>query len=307
MKIKNIILLAILFTICISCKNTIEKKEQARFDSIVWIFDTSIDPDSLKEIVDNYMTIDNANANFNGEYLGDFRISYDTLRIVNISYLVRSADSTIKQESLVFEGLVLKHTNDSLIIKRLRGYFPLKDGYSTVHYDKSSKIIFYNEVLLKKSNQRFEELDFSNSSCFGTCPEIACEIDSNRNIKFFGGKFSKAEGYYYGKINVDYFNKINDFLSYINLEKDSSIYNVPVDAPANEIRLIINKRVKYFMGSDSEYPHKMLQLYSLLLDVAENSNLRATKDTLHFKTTFHIPPTIKIKSLKFIPPPKVEY
>jgi hypothetical protein len=303
---KNLILIVLFFTLCISCENTIEKNEKPRFDSIVWIFDTSIDPDSLKDIVDNYMTIDTANANFNGDYLGDFRISHDTLRIVNISYLVISADSMKKQESLVFEGIVTKHTNDSLILKRLRGYFPLKYRYSTFLYDKSDRFIFYNEDLLKKNNQRFEELAFSNSLCYGRCPAIACEIDSNRNIKFFGGSFSKKKGYYYGKVNIDYFNKLNDILSFINLEKDSTIYPVPVDAPANEIRLKVNKKINYFTGSGSYYPHKMLQLYILLLDVAENSNLQATKDTIDFKTSLHYPLTMVTTTVKFIPPPKVE-
>lgn len=305
MTIKNLFILILICILYTSCDRSIEKSDKPRFDSIVWIFDNSIDPDSLKNFVDNYMIIDTTDVTditFNGDYLGDFRLSHDTVRIVNISYLVISADSMEKQESLVFEGIVTKHTKDSLVFKRLRGYFPLKYRNTTLHYNNSDKFIFYNEELLKKNNQRLEELSFSNSSCYGKCPEIACEIDSNRNIKFYGGSFAEKKGFYFGTVKIDYFNKLNNILSYVNLEKDSTIFPVPIDAPANEIRIKTNNKTCYFTGTGHYYPNKLFQLYILLLEVAQNSKLQATKDTFNFKTTLHNPPPIITTTVKFKPP-----
>lgn len=299
---KNILVFTLIYILHTSCDRAIEKSEKPRLDSIVWIFDTSIDPDTLKNFVDNYMIIDTANVTFNGDYLGDFRISNDTVKIFNISYLVITADSMQKQESLVFEGVIMKHSNDSLIFKRLRGYFPIKYRYTTLHYSNSDKFIFYNEKLLRKNNQRLENLAFSNSSCYGKCPEIACEIDSNRNIKFYGGSFADKKGFYYGTVNKDYFNKLNDVLAYVNLEKDSTIFPVPIDAPANEIRINAKNKISYFTGTGHYYPNKLFQLYILLLDVAQNSKLHQTKDTFNFKTSLHNPPPIITTTVKFNPP-----
>jgi hypothetical protein len=302
MKWRKAILFFVVCLVLFSCEQrVIKKSDKPKLDSVVWIFDTSTITDSLKDFTDNYMIVDSADLNFNGNLLGELRQSHDTIRIINISYLV-TGDSSLRQESLVFEGIIEKHTNDTLIFKRLRGYFPLKHQATTIRYDKSDRFIFFNEELLKKPNQKIQELSFSNSNCFGKCPAMACEIDSSGKINFLGGTFSGKTGYFTGTVSQDYFRKLNSVVSYIHFKNDTSAFPLPTDAPSNEISISTNNKNFYFTGYGFDYPNKLRELYVLLLHIPENSNLSPVRDTPDFKTRLHYPPSILKTVVRFTPP-----
>jgi hypothetical protein len=44
-------------------------------------------------------------------------------------------------------------------------------------------------------------ISFHSSGCYGTCPSISLDVDSNRTIRYFGGGFAKKEGGYKGTIS----------------------------------------------------------------------------------------------------------
>jgi hypothetical protein len=101
------------------------------------------------------------------------------------------------------------------------------------------------------STSNLSKIYFASSGCFGECPIIQIEVDSNLNYSFHGVMFTKKQGYYTGKIEYPIFKAFRKYI-------DSSVI-VPIDvrrkrlftADAQFYRLILFKKDGKIYNSDS--------------------------------------------------------
>ena len=133
-------------------------------------------------------------------------------------------------------GRIERISRDSLIIKK-------KAGKGRPFYYKD-KFIFYNDSLDYNPQIKLNRIEYSTSSCLGKCPEIAVEIDSEGNYKFFGGKHSKQKGNFRGKVDLDYVREIEEELRYSNVGIQPTAFPAPLDAPMNELVIYYNDSLR---------------------------------------------------------------
>ena len=288
LKITVVLLMLIPIVLFYSCRNP--EKNIPDLKSTVWIYSTAHLPDSVDYLEDNYLKCDSNIVLFNGGYIGKYlTISNDTLII--------AFDE--QKENIYFEGIIQRQTSDTLILKRLKGSFPLITKSGDEINDESEYITLFNQKLSKKNVAKFEKLSFSSSTCYGTCPEISCEIDNKGNIKFYGGFNASKTGYFLGKVDEKYYREIIESISILNLGNDSLRIAVPVDAP--EYRMIVrfdNKSI-YYTGEYGSCPFGFYELRRLLLDISEHSQLHQTNDRIMFETKILFPVE---EVIDFLPP-----
>jgi len=93
---------------------------------------------------------------------------------------------------------------------------------------------------------------------------------------------------------------VGDFISYLNLKNDSTIFTTPIDAPEAVVKLKVNNREFYFYGYPGEFQNKMNELMHDLFLIAEKSKLEKTNEILKFKANLQIP-SIE-QTIQFLPP-----
>lgn len=98
---------------------------------------------------------------------------------------------------------IAKLTKDSLIL--LSG----KRHQNTTRYAKAHP----------KNNIKPTAIYFASSGCFGSCPILYLEIDSNRTIRYYGDSYTSKTDGYKGKLSETEYNSII-----------SKIRNLPVDS-----------------------------------------------------------------------------
>lgn len=98
---------------------------------------------------------------------------------------------------------IVKLTADSLVL--LSG----KKQQNTIRYSK----------IHPKNNFTPAAIYFASSGCFGSCPVMNLEIDSNRNVRFYGDHYTSITGGHKGKLSETVYNSI------IN-----KVRNLPVDS-----------------------------------------------------------------------------
>lgn len=264
-----------------------------------WIYNSDSLPDSIRNFTDNYLVFGTTEADFNGENLGEYQISSDTIRITK-TYFYNSNDQEHKRVDSLFTGLITKLDQDALWIRRIRGSFPLKYNHSMGNFDSSNLIKFINQKSKKKNPVKFGYISLASSSCFGNCPEFNFELASNRKFKFRCTSNCKKIGSYTGKISEKEMAEIVEILSYLNLHHDSTIFASPIDAPVTAIEIRMNNRNFYFNGFESEFQPKMKQLIARLYELTETSKLIPAKTKISFKLqSFELPVE---KTITFLPP-----
>ncbi|HEY8895813.1 MAG TPA: DUF6438 domain-containing protein [Niastella sp.] len=98
---------------------------------------------------------------------------------------------------------IVKLTADSLVL------FSGKKQQNTIRYSK----------IHPKNTITPAAIYFASSGCYGSCPIMNLEIDSNRNVRFYGDRYTSITGGYKGKLSKTVYNSI------IN-----KVRNLPVDS-----------------------------------------------------------------------------
>lgn len=120
----------------------------------------------------------------------------------------------------------------------------------------------------------------ASSVCFGRCPIMNLEIDSNLQVKFFGESWTSVEGGYSGRINRDEYNSILNQVRSLPLDALRPFYRAPwTDDQTREVMLQVGDSLIY----TSAYGHyrEPMELYLLstrLMGVYEHISLY--RDTL---------------------------
>lgn len=282
------------------CYSNNKKANKFDFTKEVWIYDSPSMPDSIRNFTDNFIIFDSTNVSMNYDNLGEYTIKNDTLRIFQTSYVSLGGGKDQKRVSDQFLGVIIKMDSTQILIKPIRGFFPVKYKMSYGQFDKSKTIRLTNQKKKKNKHIDFGYISIASSSCYGTCPGFNLELYKDGFIKFHCSSYCKKIGYYKGKLNKDDMSKVEDFISFLNLKNDSTIFTTPIDAPEAVVKLKVNNRNFYFYGYPGEFQNKMNELIHELLLIAEKSKLVKTNDILTFKANLQVPPMEQ--TIQFLPP-----
>lgn len=267
--------------ICLqSCCNN-ESTLQLNYET-VWILQEPYLPDSLRSELDNFIFFkDSIHVGFNDFSQTNYELSGDTIRFIERIFLQLN-NRLQERKSLLLEGIITKCTSDTLRIRRIRGIFPYRSVGSLMEYDPDD-YLFVNQEVLRDPGILLENLSFASSTCYGTCPEMQCEIDRFGNITFFGGEYAPKTGYFKGKIDKAYFEKIVKTITYLKMDKDTVYLSMPADAPVKTIVVETNKGQSCYYGSVFGSTRKLAELNALLLDIHRHSSLYPLKGKVNFK------------------------
>lgn len=282
------------------CSSNNNKADKFDFTKEVWIYDSPSMPDSIRNFTDNFIIFDSTEVSMNFDNLGEYTIKNDTLRIFQTSYVSLGGGKDQKRVIDQFLGLIIKIDSTQILIKPIRGYFPIKYKRSYGQFDKSKIIKLTNQKSKKKKHIDFRYISIASSSCYGRCPEFNLELYKDGFIKFHCSSYCKKIGFYKGKLNNMDMQKVKDFISYLNLQNDSTIFTTPIDAPEAVVKLKVNNREFYFYGYPGEFQNKMNELMHELFLIAEKSKLVKTNEILKFKANLRVPPVEQI--INFLPP-----
>ncbi len=235
----------------------------------------------------------------NNDNLGEYTIINDTLRIFQTSYVLQKEGKYQKRVSDQFLGVIIKMDSNNILIKCISGYFPIKYKMSYGKFDKSEIIKLTNQKNKRRKLNKFEFISIASSSCYGTCPEYNLEVHKDGLVKFHGSSYCKKIGYYEGELTSKDLKTIEYYISYLNLNNDSTIFSTPIDAPEAVVKLKVNNREFYFYVYPGEFQNKLYELMHELFLITEKSKLEKTTKILKFKTNLLVPPIEQ--TIKFIP------
>ena len=71
----------------------------------------------------------------------------------------------------------------------------------------------------KSVERKITKINFSSSPCLGECPVMRFEIDSNRNFKFSGERFTPMLGRYIGKMDDSKYTSLVNCLDSLKFDK----------------------------------------------------------------------------------------
>lgn len=296
-RIKFFLLLGLVISGCNSDNKKIDKFD---FTNEVWIYDSPSMPDSIRNFTDNFLIFDSTDVQMNNDNMGEYTIKNDSLRIFQTSYILQKGGKYQKTVRDQFLGVIIKIDSMQILIKSIGGYFPLKYKMSYGKFDESKIIRLINQKFKKKKYTNFGYISIASSSCYGTCPVFNLELYKDGLIKFHGSHYCEKIGYYEGKLTSDELSKIEDYISYLNLKNDSTIFSTPIDAPEAIVKLKVNNQEYYFSGCPDEFQNKLNELMYELFTIAEKSKLKKTEEILKFKANLREPPMEQV--IKFLPP-----
>ena len=294
--IKISLLVGLIISGC--CANN-KKVDKFDFTKEVWIYDSPSMPDSIRNFTDNFIIFDSTEVSMNYDNLGEYTITNDTLRVFETSHILQKGGKYQKRVSDQFLGVIIKMDSEQILIKSIRGYFPIKYKMSYGQFDKSKIIRLTNQKSKKKKHIDFGYISIASSSCYGTCPEYNLELYKDGFIKFHCSSYCEKIGFYKGKLTENDILKVEDFISYLNLKSDSTIFSTPVDAPVAVVKMKVDGKKHYFYGYPGEFQNKLNDLMHELMEIAEKSKLEKTTDKPNFKATLKQLP--EEKPLVFIP------
>jgi hypothetical protein len=131
----------------------------------------------------------------------------------------------------------------------------------------------------------FEKIIYHTTSCYGTCPTIDLEIDSNRNIYLSGSfydstsmfkKDTAASGNFTGRLNETQYNRLISILQTCNLKTLEFPERMGADAPVTTLIIYYNGQRKYLK---SMFPPSIAEeLIEFLYMINQNTKLTKTKE-----------------------------
>lgn len=175
------------------------------------------------------------------------------------------------------------------------------------HLNDSTENIILKKIT-KKNNLKFKRIGFNSSICFGSCPSMFFELDSNGNLYFEGGYSTSEEGYREGLVSEELLFNIDVKINNIDLDSLKVDYFPPV-IDEQTIRLIIefeNQKVETAVYSFKDEPIELRMLFHYLMELYKEVELKPEEnefqvlDNIKFREFFmkrHPPP----------PPPPPEY
>lgn len=152
-----------------------------------------------------------------GEY-SKYWINGDTL---NIKERIREGGDNISGDQITYKFLIDSLTLENLTLK------PITDETKKL-FDHYKNHVF-DKIQLTKIKSQFdwktERIGFYSSGCYGTCPSMDLEIDSEGNLFFIGRIYTEKQGFYSGKLSSNEFEIIKSQINSIELDSLKKSYS----------------------------------------------------------------------------------
>lgn len=124
-----------------------------------------------------------------------------------------------------------------------------------------------------KRNNEIKKISFATAGCFGKCPFLAIEIDSNLSYKFYGGRFAKKVGFFKGTITQSFWDTLNLKFEQIKYKKLDSLYNSSVDDMPFETYITYGQKRKPLCGQEMSMPDSVREVLYWVMNSYKNINL----------------------------------
>jgi hypothetical protein len=178
------------------------------------------------------------------------------------NYRFSDRNYNINDSIISFQGLsdlrykIIRLNSDSLILKRIM-------------IDPEEPIIIPLFRLKKRNDLRPSKIYFYSTGCFGDCPGMYVEIDSNRNLRYNGKVLGDTSGGYMGKINEGLYQSLLQKIHYLPLDSLKPFYEVGVtDQQTAGVRIIAGDRIvsSGAYGEEKE-PAELRLLLNYIMDL----------------------------------------
>jgi hypothetical protein len=205
---------------------------------------------------------------------------------------LRSRDSKENKQTFVFRIA-------DLSVERMQLMPDTKETLQLFEYFENLKIDTISFYKVKQKNNIIpSRISFISSGCMGSCPSLVLEIDSSRNVLFYGYSYSKLRGGYKGIISSGEYSLLVNKIR--NLELDSIKEEYIADwTDGQACKVIIdyedNSFSSFVYGHDKE-PTELRILFHKLFEVYKGIDLK--KDSIELSSFMH-----KEMYYKMVPPP----
>ncbi|HEX6428112.1 MAG TPA: DUF6438 domain-containing protein, partial [Niastella sp.] len=207
------------------------------------------------------------------EYTDDFRI------------FVCFADSTY-QKSLMNDTFIYEITKDTLYLKYID--FERNNTESKlpiVKLTKDSLVLLAGvkqeyKVMLSRVHAKNKitptTIYFASSGCFGNCPIMSLEIDSSRNIRYYGDEYTSITGGFSGRINETEYNSIVNKIRNLPIDSLRTFYQTPsTDQETLGVSIVHgNKVTRSSAYGHYEEPMELRILFAKLINLYKHANLK---------------------------------
>ena len=230
--------------------------QEEDFTGQVWIYNTDSLADSIKNFTDNYLIFEKNAVTMNGENMGEFTISMDTLKIFKSYTVLLGKGKEVRKVDYLFVGTIQKADKYQLVLHKIAGFFPINYQRSKGPFDPSTRIVFNNQESRKKKIEHFQYISIASS----TGDNI--ELDAQRNITYHCSLRCSKSGYFQGRISKASMQKVLEAISYLNLHTDTTNYAVGMDVPETLVKIHVNHKMNYVRGNSNEFQYALQQLIS---------------------------------------------
>lgn len=143
-----------------------------------------------------------------------------------------------------------------------------------------------------KRNNEISKVCLATAGCMSYCPLEAVQIDSSGRIEFYGGLYSKRQGYYTGILPRAFLDTLNLKLDPLDYTTMDTTNRLAEDGLSTEVVIYRHGHRKhfYFTMDRGLEQDSLSSAVSWVFHLAQGMALTPSKDTLRFETTFQVPP-----------------
>ena len=175
----------------------------------------------------------------------------------------------------------VENINDKVILaiynprSEFRGHVYEKERIDTLIY----KFDTFIELEKNQEKTNIENIEYSTSPCFGTCPVYKLTVDNKKNGIFFAEKYNfsddykdKDEGFFKGKVDDKKYKELISILNYIDFSKLKDEYHVTATCQSSCVLKITynNGKVKMIGDYGQVGTYGLKLLYQKLSDLRFN-------------------------------------
>jgi len=190
-----------------------------------------------------------------------YRIIGDTFRIIKPEFY----------DSSDHDYIIKTFTSDQLTL------VPLKKEWRTLYLSDIAKeaLTFRDRNKVYTDSIRFQKILFSSTTCYGICPEMSFTIDSNKQMKFRGGKYAVREGSYNAVLSDQLYAELLRILAISELDKLKDLNQLNIDAPTYILEVYYNGKTKSFKSF--RFSYTATELLNYLIELPKKVELGEAK------------------------------
>jgi hypothetical protein len=157
--------------------------------------------------------------------------------------------------------IIVKLTTDSLVLRSAMSY------QDTLQFLK----------VRTKNNITPAAIYFASSGCFGECPIMSLEIDSSRNIRYYGDRHTSITGGFSGRISEYEYNSIINKIRHLPIDSLHTFYETQsTDQETLGVSIVHGNKVtrSSAYGHDQE-PMELHILFGKLINLYKHASLKS--------------------------------